>query len=154
MDLVSEPGRDPGGEVGGVAGGHLDRGQGEQRDRPRVGEDVVQPVRGREQPPHVRRGVPGVEQHVQLELGERLKRRGMATDETYPFPLRQEHIAYALGLTAVQVSRTFATLRGEGLISLRQSALQIHDRERLIEISGYHARPGGDELDRAPPVRE
>lgn len=89
-----------------------------------------------------------------LELGERLKRRGMVTEETYPFPLRQEHVADALGLTPVHVSRTFATLRTEGLISLQHNVLTIHDRDRMVEIAGYQAPLVCDGFDNAPPADE
>lgn len=86
-----------------------------------------------------------------LEIGDRLKRRGLATDETFAFPLRQEHIADALGLTTVHVSRTIAMLRGEGLVTLGHGLLTIHDRNRLTEIAGRGAHSATDDTDGVSP---
>ena len=87
-----------------------------------------------------------------LEIGERLKRRGLATDEIVPFPLRQEHIADALGLSTVHVSRTIAMLRGQGLVTLGHGSLMIHDYNRLSEIAGRSAHSPTDDSDGMPPA--
>jgi CRP/FNR family transcriptional regulator, anaerobic regulatory protein len=70
-----------------------------------------------------------------LELHARLKARGMARQDKFQFPLRQEHIADALGLTPVHVSRTLRHLRSLGMIERARETLAIHDFQRLSEIA-------------------
>lgn len=79
-----------------------------------------------------------------LHIEARLRVRNMVTAEGWPFPLRQEHIADALGLTTVHVSRTIAMLRGEGLVTLGHGMVCIHDHNRLSEISGRLRKPPRD----------
>jgi CRP-like cAMP-binding protein len=74
--------------------------------------------------------------HLILDIEKRAMSRGLVSDRTIPFPLRQTHIADALGLTAVHVNRTINALRREGLIVIGRGALTIEDRDALEEISG------------------
>lgn len=71
-----------------------------------------------------------------LGLKVRLSARGLALDDSMPFPLRQEHIADALGLTQVHVSRILKRLRGDGLIRIERRELTILDPERLLRAAG------------------
>jgi CRP-like cAMP-binding protein len=73
-----------------------------------------------------------------LRLTNRLKLRGLMSGDSTEFPLRQEHIADALGLTAVHVSRMLSTLRDEGVIAIERNMLKIADRSRLIELAGNY----------------
>jgi len=73
-----------------------------------------------------------------LKLTNALKRRKSVPGENFAFPLRQEHIADALGLTAVHVSRTISILRDEGAISLERNILTIRDRQRLTELADHN----------------
>ena len=66
-----------------------------------------------------------------LSLDARLRRRGLVTTNEYHFPLRQEHIADALGLTSVHVNRTLASLRRDGIVELSDQKLKILDRKSL-----------------------
>lgn len=71
-----------------------------------------------------------------LEIESRLRALDRVEGDSFEFPLRQEHIADALGLTAVHVSRTLSGLRDEGLLSLGQGVLMMHNRQRLLEMFG------------------
>jgi CRP-like cAMP-binding protein len=58
----------------------------------------------------------------------------------YDFPLTQEQIADATGLTAVHTNRTLQSLRKDGLISLSASRLAILDWDGLAEVGDFNER--------------
>lgn len=70
-----------------------------------------------------------------LRLKRRLVRRGLATESTMPFPLRQSHIADALGLTTVHVNRMLSAFRAEGILTIDQGQLAILRPARFAEIA-------------------
>lgn len=49
----------------------------------------------------------------------------------YESPATQDQLADACGLTSVHVNRSLKILRNEGLVTIRRSAVEIHDREQL-----------------------
>ena len=71
-----------------------------------------------------------------LQLMERLSERGLVHDQSFEFPLRQQHIADAVGLTPVHVSRVMGILRKAGLIELQQGILKIINLAELRRIGG------------------
>jgi CRP-like cAMP-binding protein len=54
------------------------------------------------------------------------------------FPLTQNDLADATGLTAVHVNRTLQELRGDGLIELERKQLHILDLDRLMDVSMFN----------------
>jgi CRP/FNR family transcriptional regulator, anaerobic regulatory protein len=62
-----------------------------------------------------------------LNLMDRLTKRGMAQGQTIEFPLRQHHIADAVGLTPVHVSKVMSDFRRRGLIEINDRSLTILD---------------------------
>lgn len=68
------------------------------------------------------------------------KRAGQAIGWTengaVPFPLIQEHIGDAIGLTAVHVCRTLRKLKTAGVIEMGRGWLKITDRHQLAEFAG------------------
>lgn len=58
-------------------------------------------------------------------LMERLSERGMTRDHAFDFPLRQQHIADAVGLTTVHVSRVINLFRKAELIDIAQRQIRI-----------------------------
>lgn len=77
----------------------------------------------------------------------RLDRRARAAvecpeSEAISFPLTQEHIGDALGLTAVHVCRTLRALREERAAVVSRGQLRILDRRRLADIAGIGLVPG------------
>jgi CRP-like cAMP-binding protein len=55
-------------------------------------------------------------------------------EQRYPFPLRQQHIADAVGLTPVHVSRVLGLLRERGIAELSEGVLQIFNLSELQRI--------------------
>ena len=75
--------------------------------------------------------------HLLCETFYRLQTRGLTVGNTCPFPLSQEHLAWATGLTSVHVNRTLQELRRQGLLELHQKQLTILDRARLGELADF-----------------
>jgi CRP-like cAMP-binding protein len=78
--------------------------------------------------------------HLLCELAARLKAAGQDEMPIYDFPITQEQIADATGLTAVHTNRTLQTLRKSGLISLSASKLTILDWDALAEAGDFSER--------------
>lgn len=78
--------------------------------------------------------------HLLCELAARLKSAGISDGPMYDFPLTQEQIADATGLTAVHTNRTLQALRKEGLIGLSQSRLTILDWDALAGVGDFSER--------------
>jgi CRP-like cAMP-binding protein len=87
-----------------------------------------------------RRDARGRIAHLLCELADRLRGSGVRDGEMYDFPLTQEQIGDATGLTAVHTNRTLQSLRKDGLINLTSSRLQILDWERLAEVGDFNER--------------
>lgn len=77
--------------------------------------------------------------HLLIELYLRLQAVGRARDGRCDFPLTQNDLAEATGLTAVHVNRTLQELRRDGLIELERKQLQIIELERLKDVSMFNA---------------
>ncbi len=72
-----------------------------------------------------------------LEIFGRLTARSMADGHSIPFYPRQQHIADALGLTKVHISRTLQALRQEGLLEIARDSATIHDIKGLKGLADY-----------------
>jgi CRP-like cAMP-binding protein len=75
--------------------------------------------------------------HLILEIRTRLQVLGPEVDGQIPFPLTQEMLADATGLSMVHVNRTLQQLRREKLIELGQGRLKILDYQALVDISDF-----------------
>jgi CRP-like cAMP-binding protein len=77
--------------------------------------------------------------HLLCELSVRL---GAESDEesSFAFPLTQEQIGDALGLTAVHVNRTMHQLRADGLIEIANRYLTIPNIAKLRQAGGFDPR--------------
>ncbi len=75
--------------------------------------------------------------HMLLELGERLKLIGRATDSGFACPLSQEFLADALGLSLVHVNRILRQLRERGLITFKSGQISIHDLRGLTNVAQF-----------------
>jgi CRP-like cAMP-binding protein len=78
--------------------------------------------------------------HWFMELEYRLSSRGLSTNGAFPFPLTQEMLADAMGLSVVHVNRTLQQMRREGRIELTRGRLSLLDREAL-RSAGEFSRP-------------
>jgi CRP/FNR family transcriptional regulator len=117
-------GRDPG-----LA---LSYAEGLSRDRARMRERLTSLGR---------RDAVGRVAHLLLELHGRLVRRGGGDAKGGPVPLKQAHLADALGLSVEHVNRALAHLRKAGIASLQKGRLDILDRAALEEVAGWSGAP-------------
>ena len=77
--------------------------------------------------------------HLLVELYLRLRAVGRAHDGRCDFPLTQNDLASATGLTSVHVNRTLQELRRDGLIELERKQLEILDLQRLMDVSMFNS---------------
>ena len=70
-----------------------------------------------------------------LEIENRLDERGQVRDGAFHFPMRQEHMADALGLTTVYVNRTLDRLRKEGVIDFKRDRMKVINRALLLQTA-------------------
>lgn len=82
-----------------------------------------------------RRGSQARVAHLLCTLEQRLISVGLATPDGYAFPVSQYLIADALGLTSIHVNRVVRVLRDQGIATVRNRHVIIHDRARLMEIA-------------------
>ena len=59
----------------------------------------------------------------------------MSIDGRFEFPVRQEHLADALGLTTVYINRTLDRLRKMNLIEFKRNWMKIGDIQALSRIA-------------------
>lgn len=85
--------------------------------------------------------------HLICELKLRMDAVGMGADGAYPFPLTQQDLADALGVTAIHLNRVFKMLRATGTIDLKAKVLQVREWPRLLTLA--HFSPGYLHLDRS-----
>lgn len=75
--------------------------------------------------------------HLIMEVRSRLNAVEMEADGRLPFPLTQEMLADATGLSMVHVNRTLQQLRREKLIEIGQGKLRIFDTRLLGEVAEF-----------------
>lgn len=74
--------------------------------------------------------------HLLCELSVRLDAEQDGAS-CYGFPLTQEHIADALGLTPVHVNRTIRQLREDGLVEVDNRTVTLPDMGHLRRVGGF-----------------
>lgn len=77
--------------------------------------------------------------HLLCEMALRYDQIGRLRHGTFCFPITQEQIADAVGMTAVHVNRSIKTLRDEGLILWARSEITIRDWRALASIGEFDA---------------
>jgi CRP-like cAMP-binding protein len=77
--------------------------------------------------------------HLFCEMHARLDAIGMADGWTVPFPVSQDELGDALGLTAVHINRALQILRGRDLITFEKGLLTIHDWDELVQVGDFEA---------------
>jgi CRP-like cAMP-binding protein len=76
--------------------------------------------------------------HLLVELFGRSKGRlPSVVGAQVDFPLRHGHIADALGLTTVHVSRTLSVLRDQGIADVQHRCFVVLDPEALLAAAGF-----------------
>ena len=77
-----------------------------------------------------------------IVLWRRAERLGLTrADGSMDFPLSQQHIADALGLSLVHTNKTLRRLEALGLHTIRAGRLRLIDAGALERIADYAARP-------------
>ncbi|TPQ43007.1 Crp/Fnr family transcriptional regulator [Bradyrhizobium guangdongense] len=76
--------------------------------------------------------------HLLLHLMRRVAKRNVIREQRYPLPLRQQHIADAVGLTAVHVSRILGSFRDRGIVELSNGVLKVADLAELERIGSLN----------------
>jgi CRP-like cAMP-binding protein len=75
--------------------------------------------------------------HFLLELLVRLRRIGLAENNSFRLPLTQEIIGDALGLSIPYVNRVLHQLQDEGLVVARNQRFQIRNMEELAALADF-----------------
>ena len=75
--------------------------------------------------------------HLLCEFAKRLELAGLGSEEGYEFPMTQEQLADATGLTPVHINRTLKGLEAEKLIARTRRTIRISDWERLRNVAGF-----------------
>ncbi len=82
-----------------------------------------------------RRSASGRIAQLILELRGRLGRDNPTRANSFEFPLRQELVADATGLSTIHVNRTLVSFREKGLIRLEHQELTVLDLKALKRIA-------------------
>ena len=77
--------------------------------------------------------------HLMCEMLIRYRIIGQAADDSFPFPLTQEELADATGMTPVHTNRMIRDLRSEGLIELKGKILKVLDPQKLLKVARYNS---------------
>jgi CRP-like cAMP-binding protein len=75
--------------------------------------------------------------HLFFELLIRYRMVGATTDNSFPFPVTQEMLGDALGLTSVHINRMLQVLRADGLIDFDGKVATILDPARLKNTAKF-----------------
>jgi CRP/FNR family transcriptional regulator len=73
-----------------------------------------------------------------LHLMKRITARSAIREQRYPFPLRQQVIADAVGLTSVHVSRVLSLFRERGIVELSEGVLRVSNLAELERIGSLN----------------
>jgi len=76
-----------------------------------------------------------------MHLYRRLERLGLAQDGSVDFPLSQQHIADALGLSLVHTNKTLRRLQRLGLHEIRAGRLSLPNPQALVRLADYYDMP-------------
>jgi CRP-like cAMP-binding protein len=77
--------------------------------------------------------------HLFYEMLVRYRVVGETTDDSFPFPITQEDLGDAMGMTAIHTNRMLQKLREDGLIELRGRTLTILDPARLKKLAQFES---------------
>ena len=75
--------------------------------------------------------------HLFCEIFYRSRACGLVDSDSCEFPVTQEMLADALGLTSVHVNRTLQLLRETGMVDHKAGRLYVHDFYRLAQAAEF-----------------
>lgn len=76
--------------------------------------------------------------HFFCELRDRLTTIGLVQDNSFEFPITQEELGNAFGISTVHVNRVLQELRTQGLIASRGKTLTINNWGSLRQVGQYN----------------
>ena len=76
--------------------------------------------------------------HLFLQLMKRIASRNVIRDERYRIPLRQQHVADAVGLTPVHVSRVLTAFRERRVADLSNGVLEVFNLRELQRLGALN----------------
>ena len=68
-----------------------------------------------------------------------MKAAGSSDDEGFEFPLTQEQLADAVGLTPVHVNRTLKSLAKDGVVYRNRRYVSFTDGDRIRSVGDFNA---------------
>ena len=77
--------------------------------------------------------------HMFYEMLIRHRIVGETTDDSFSFPITQDDLADATGLTPPHVNKTLQELRAAGLIEFKNKVLTVLDAQRLRDAANYES---------------
>ena len=77
--------------------------------------------------------------HLLSEMAVRYAQVGLFRDGSYPFPITQDQIGDAVGLTPVHVNRSIRALREDGLVRMTRANVEILDWRGLTAAGEFAA---------------
>lgn len=75
--------------------------------------------------------------HLMLELASRLQLVGLGEPNAFRCPLTQGHLADALGITPLHVSRVLRDLREADLLEFSNNEVRFLNRRRLVDLAEF-----------------
>ena len=75
--------------------------------------------------------------HLILEMATLYEDAGLLVDETFEFPITQNDLSDALGMTAVHLNRVIQSMRRDRLIRTHARSITIENRSALTGLSGF-----------------
>ncbi len=75
--------------------------------------------------------------HVFCELLLRSRAAGLTQDNSFEFPLTQEALGEAMGLTNVHINRVVQQMRKDGFLTFENKNMVIRDWEKMKAFSGF-----------------
>jgi DNA-binding transcriptional regulator LsrR (DeoR family) len=77
--------------------------------------------------------------HLLYEMLIRYRIVGLTRDDAFEFPVTQEELADASGMTPVHVNRTLKQLRDDGLVDFRGKIVKIINPCGVRELAQFNA---------------
>ena len=78
--------------------------------------------------------------HLLCEFAFRLNAQGLSNVDGYHFPMTQEQMADATGLTSVHVNRMLRGLEDDGLLTRKGRSVNFPNIEKLRDIADFNSR--------------
>jgi CRP-like cAMP-binding protein len=96
--------------------------------------------------------------HLLCEVHRRMLSAGVATADEFYFPVTQQELGEAMGISTVHVNRSVQALKEEGLVEFKRGTVRFPQPERLRQVAEFndaylHIHEGPDQVSRRQPAR-